>query len=463
MFVNYLDVVGYNAEPVLLSHPAHDELDINLLRIMQERPEYEFTTTDKIKHEVWVVKGKDIILIQKFFQEMDALYIADSDTKFPIRRIQYYTTGKKPLDHQRATEAWERMLMDPNPKIQELAHDLVKYTFFANGYGFGPFSFANIVPVKFWTDDYQRQNNITDIQGRTFNEFLESALQSDYLAKDAVVEARFKKQFMQNYADREGFVKSVTPDLVMPKTDITDPEKLNYEVTIKARDSRQGVIISPKGYLVINKKKNPQLKPFGDQSKPIEFVKVYLINSQGQFTGKYTLYQHSSSEYDAKNREMFEGKTNIDTFTYKPIAVLGHNQFALEFDFDNDITESNVKRNLKVKPVTTISNMEAYESQMQDEAMNNIIKSEERGFNPEGDVEQSLGGLTAQAATQPTTSAPSNSLSFLKANADETINNRTALTPFTEYKNVGGTLSEEEFLSLSPNEQKSAIESALNC
>jgi uncharacterized protein (DUF1015 family) len=77
MFVNYLDIVGYNAEPVLLSHPAHDELDIMLLKLMQERPEYEFTTTDKIKHEVWIVKGNEINLIQKYFQEMDALYIAD--------------------------------------------------------------------------------------------------------------------------------------------------------------------------------------------------------------------------------------------------------------------------------------------------------------------------------------------------------------------------------------------------
>jgi uncharacterized protein (DUF1015 family) len=77
MFINYLDVVGYNAEPVLLSHPAHDELDITLLRLMQERPEYEFTTTDKIKHEVWIVKKNDIHLIQEYFIEMDALYIAD--------------------------------------------------------------------------------------------------------------------------------------------------------------------------------------------------------------------------------------------------------------------------------------------------------------------------------------------------------------------------------------------------
>ena len=77
MFVNYLDIVGYNAEPVLLSHPAHDELEIALLRLMQVRPEYEFTTTDKIKHEVWIIQGEDVAKIQNYFQEMDALYIAD--------------------------------------------------------------------------------------------------------------------------------------------------------------------------------------------------------------------------------------------------------------------------------------------------------------------------------------------------------------------------------------------------
>ncbi|MFM7662860.1 MAG: DUF1015 domain-containing protein [Bacteroidota bacterium] len=77
LFVSYLDIVGYNAEPVLLSHSTHDELDKALLGLMQERPEYEFTTTDKIKHEVWVIKGKNIGLINKFFEEIDTLYIAD--------------------------------------------------------------------------------------------------------------------------------------------------------------------------------------------------------------------------------------------------------------------------------------------------------------------------------------------------------------------------------------------------
>lgn len=77
MFVNYLDLVGFNAEPVLLSHPSHDKLEITLLRLMQKRPEYEFTTTDEVKHELWVISDSEILKIQEYFSEMDALYIAD--------------------------------------------------------------------------------------------------------------------------------------------------------------------------------------------------------------------------------------------------------------------------------------------------------------------------------------------------------------------------------------------------
>jgi len=62
---------------VLLSHPAHDNLEILLMRLMQDRPEYEFTTTDEVTHELWLVTGDDVLTIQHYFAEMDALYIAD--------------------------------------------------------------------------------------------------------------------------------------------------------------------------------------------------------------------------------------------------------------------------------------------------------------------------------------------------------------------------------------------------
>ena len=59
MFTNYLDIVGFNAEPVLLSYPKNDALNALYEKIMQERPEYEFSTTDRVKHELWLVNKDD--------------------------------------------------------------------------------------------------------------------------------------------------------------------------------------------------------------------------------------------------------------------------------------------------------------------------------------------------------------------------------------------------------------------
>lgn len=77
MFTNYLDVVGYNAEPVLLSYAHSDELDVLLQEHTQKRPEYEFSTTDRIKHELWILSGGEMHIIISSFEKINACYIAD--------------------------------------------------------------------------------------------------------------------------------------------------------------------------------------------------------------------------------------------------------------------------------------------------------------------------------------------------------------------------------------------------
>jgi uncharacterized protein (DUF1015 family) len=77
MFTNYLEIVGYNAEPVLLSYPHSPELEGIYERIIQSRPEYEFSTTDRIKHELWVIDSENEQLIASEFKKIDAIYIAD--------------------------------------------------------------------------------------------------------------------------------------------------------------------------------------------------------------------------------------------------------------------------------------------------------------------------------------------------------------------------------------------------
>lgn len=78
IFVNYLDIVGFNAEPVLLTYPDHSELATIFKNVMKHRAEYEFTTTYRDTHYLWRVDNEDIVnRISEIFSEMNTLYIAD--------------------------------------------------------------------------------------------------------------------------------------------------------------------------------------------------------------------------------------------------------------------------------------------------------------------------------------------------------------------------------------------------
>jgi uncharacterized protein (DUF1015 family) len=77
MFTNYLDVVGFNAEPVLLSYKGNEQLEQLLFQFTEVRPEYEFTTTDCIKHELWVLSENNSLILKNAFESIEATYIAD--------------------------------------------------------------------------------------------------------------------------------------------------------------------------------------------------------------------------------------------------------------------------------------------------------------------------------------------------------------------------------------------------
>lgn len=77
LFTNYLNLVGYNAEPVLLSYKGNEEIDDLFRKSMELRPEYEFTTTDQITHELWTLSPEKSQLFQTAFEAVPELYIAD--------------------------------------------------------------------------------------------------------------------------------------------------------------------------------------------------------------------------------------------------------------------------------------------------------------------------------------------------------------------------------------------------
>lgn len=77
MFTNYLDIVGFNAEPVLLAHEKNLALDELLDEICSDRPEFEFATTDEVKHELWVIPQEFNEALEARFNEINVSYIAD--------------------------------------------------------------------------------------------------------------------------------------------------------------------------------------------------------------------------------------------------------------------------------------------------------------------------------------------------------------------------------------------------
>lgn len=78
MFCDYLNTTGFNAEPVLLCYKPNHEINTILKKYTDSRPEYEFTTTNRALHKLWLVNTPiEIKKITNAFNKIASLYIAD--------------------------------------------------------------------------------------------------------------------------------------------------------------------------------------------------------------------------------------------------------------------------------------------------------------------------------------------------------------------------------------------------
>ena len=78
MFKDYLQTTGFNAEPVLLTYKDNEIINSIVQQKIQERAEYEFTTTNKALHKFWNINDINIIKkITEEFKNIKDIYIAD--------------------------------------------------------------------------------------------------------------------------------------------------------------------------------------------------------------------------------------------------------------------------------------------------------------------------------------------------------------------------------------------------
>lgn len=75
---DYLEVCQFNAEPVLFCYPDHSGIEQIIAAKTTEREEYDFTTTDRVHHQFWVISDeKQVETIRIHFEKIPAIYIAD--------------------------------------------------------------------------------------------------------------------------------------------------------------------------------------------------------------------------------------------------------------------------------------------------------------------------------------------------------------------------------------------------
>ena len=82
LFAKYLSTVQCNAEPVLCAYDDNEKSDAGeiqktLGKLTQGRPEMDFTTTDQIRHSVWILSDAESQSLALQTQTLTPLYLAD--------------------------------------------------------------------------------------------------------------------------------------------------------------------------------------------------------------------------------------------------------------------------------------------------------------------------------------------------------------------------------------------------
>ena len=107
LFADYLKTVGFNAEPVLMAYKDHPRLSQILSDRVQHETLYDFTTTDKVRHQIWKIEESHVLdEIQSIFKTIKALYIADGHHRSAssyllskeLKKQNERHTGKEPYN-----------------------------------------------------------------------------------------------------------------------------------------------------------------------------------------------------------------------------------------------------------------------------------------------------------------------------------------------------------------------------
>ncbi|MGJ8550626.1 DUF1015 domain-containing protein [Winogradskyella wichelsiae] len=99
-FKTYIQTVGFNAEPVLLTYPDNAVISEIIKEAQKGYAEFEFTMTYRDTHYLWKVDNEDTIaIIEEEFNKMKTIYIADGHHRSASSYLLYKDEKAKNPNH----------------------------------------------------------------------------------------------------------------------------------------------------------------------------------------------------------------------------------------------------------------------------------------------------------------------------------------------------------------------------
>lgn len=129
-FKDYLHQTGFNTEPVLITYPDNETLNAWIAEKKKSAPIYNYSTTNKEKHQLWKIDSDtEIQWLTQQFENIPELYIADGHHRSASAELLY--DEDQHLGNPNLNYFMSFLIAESNVKIYEynrIIRDLNGYT-----------------------------------------------------------------------------------------------------------------------------------------------------------------------------------------------------------------------------------------------------------------------------------------------------------------------------------------------
>jgi len=125
--INHVKYTNANTGPVFLTYPAQETIDSIVDTVTKNKPEYDFTANDDIRHTVWVLDDSATVkLLTDQFSQIPFTYVADGHHRSKSAAMVSEMRRKNNPDHTGAEEYnWFLTVLFPHNQLKILDYNRV--------------------------------------------------------------------------------------------------------------------------------------------------------------------------------------------------------------------------------------------------------------------------------------------------------------------------------------------------